>query len=102
MTATLISLISVFIGIIAGVLTGIMFKKRSNGLIGNVLAGVFGSIFLIKSIGRLGVDPMSIVISGEVNMYLFIGNILLSFIGGMVGVIIASLIRKLILKKEAV
>jgi len=94
MTATLISLISVFMGIIAGILTGIIYKKRSNGIIGDILAGVFGSIFFIKSIGRLGLDPMSIVASGKINLYLFCGNMLLSIIGGIIGVFAANKIRK--------
>jgi len=96
LTATLISLISVCIGIFGGVFAGAVFKHRSNGLIGNVLAGVFGSIFFIKSIGRLGFDPMSIVGDGTVNMPLFVCNILVSFLGGIVGVVVGYKLRKMI------
>ena len=96
MTATLISLISVFVGIIAGILTGIIFKSKSIGLIGNILAGVFGSIFFIKSIGRLGLDPVSIIESGNVNTYLLIGNFTISFLGGMVGVIIGNKLKRIL------
>ena len=88
MTDTLISLISIYIGIIGANLTGFFFKKYSFGLIGNTIAGVFGSIFLIKMFGRLGFDAISIMQSEKVNSILFSINAIVSFIGGALAVIL--------------
>jgi uncharacterized membrane protein YeaQ/YmgE (transglycosylase-associated protein family) len=88
MTATLLSLISIFIGIIGSNLTGFILKKYSFGIIGNTIAGVFGSIFLIKSLGRFGFDPKSILQQGNVNLGLFALNIFMSFLGGAIAVIL--------------
>jgi uncharacterized membrane protein YeaQ/YmgE (transglycosylase-associated protein family) len=88
MTDTLISLISIYIGVIGANLTGFVFKKYSFGIIGNTIAGVFGSIFLIKSFGRLGFDPVSIMQSGKINIILFTINSVVSFFGGVFAVIL--------------
>ncbi len=82
MTATLISLISVMAGILGANLAGSIFKKYSFGLVGNTIAGVFGSVLLIKSFGRLGFDPSSVMESGSTNLLLFFLNIFTSFSGG--------------------
>lgn len=94
MTHTLISLISIFIGIIGANITGYIFKKHSFGIIGNTIAGVFGSIFLIKSFGRLGFDPKSIMQFGNVNSILFIINSIVSYFGGSLAVILISKLKK--------
>ena len=52
MTATLISLISIVIGIIGANLLGLFYKKYSFGLAGNTIAGVFGCIISIKFFGQ--------------------------------------------------
>ncbi len=88
MTDTLIALISIFIGIIGANITGAIFRKYSFDMIGNTIAGVFGSIFLIKSFGRLGFDPKSIMELGSVNSNLFMINSIVSFLGGSVAVIL--------------
>jgi len=88
MTGTLISLISIFIGIVGANITGYLFKKYSFGLIGNTIAGVFGSIFLIKSFGRLGFDPNSIMQSESYTYHLFILNSFVSFFGGSIAIIL--------------
>lgn len=93
MTDTLISLISIFIGIIGANITGYIFKKYSFGIIGNTIAGVFGSIFLIKSFGRFGFDPKSIMQLGSINYSLFIINIIVSFLGGVIAVILISKLK---------
>ena len=93
MTDTLISLISIIIGIIGANLTGYVFKKYSFGSIGNTIAGVFGSIFLIKSFGRFGFDPMLIMKSGNVDVELFTLNALVSFFGGAIAVISIKMLR---------
>ena len=88
MTDTLISLISILIGIIGANITGFIFKKYSFGNIGNTIAGVFGSIFLIKSVGRLGFGPKSIMEYGNVHIDLFVLNAFVSFLGGAIAVIL--------------
>jgi len=90
MTDTLIALISIFIGIIGANSTSLFFKKYSFGLIGNTIAGVFGSAFFIKSIGRLGFSPQAIMQTGTVNVNLFVINALVSFCGGLIAVLLLS------------
>lgn len=92
MTDTLISLISILIGIIGANITGYSFKNYSFGLIGNTIAGVFGSIFLIKSFGRLGFNPFSIMENGTFHTSLFIINCIVSALGGVFGLIAIKLI----------
>ncbi len=93
MTETLIALISIVIGIIGANFTGKRFAKFDLGFTGNTLAGVFGSIFLIKSIGRLGFDPVSVMRSGNVDILLLMINFMVSFIGGSAAVVFAKKIR---------
>ncbi|KGL62118.1 hypothetical protein [Polaribacter sp. Hel1_85] len=85
MSETLISLISIFIGIIGAVSTGLFFKKYSFGVVGNTIAGVFGSIFLIKLFGRLGFNPWYIMQNETFNGLLFSVNCIVSFLGGAFG-----------------
>ncbi|MGY0393108.1 hypothetical protein ACW5R3_11205 [Bizionia sp. KMM 8389] len=93
MTETLISLISIAIGIIGANVSGYVFKKHSFGVTGNTIAGVFGSILLIKSFGRLGFDPLSIVYNNSLNSWLFIINVTVSFVGGFVSVLFISKLK---------
>jgi len=93
MTATLISLLSIFIGIIGANLSGFLNKNYSFGFIGNTIAGVFGSIFLIKSIGRIGFSPKYIVQVDQINYGLFTLNMFISFIGGFLAVIVIYKIK---------
>lgn len=86
MTGTLISLISVFIGIIAANIFGALKKAYTFGFTGNTLIGVFGSILLIKTLGKLGFDPWSIMKGGSLNAFLFSLNMLMSGLGGILGV----------------
>lgn len=99
MTATLISLISLLIGIIGANTAAIAYKKYSLGIVGNTIAGVFGSIFFIKSFGRLGFDPFTIVQSGNINFKLISINFIVSFFGGIIGLIILKKL-KVILNKN--
>jgi uncharacterized membrane protein len=101
MTGTLISLISIFIGIIAANIFGYFNKKFSFGLTGNTLVGVFGSILFIKSFGRLGFDPWSIMQNGMFHSSLFIINCVVSFLGGVLGLIFIKKIVKKINKNTA-
>ena len=94
MTNTLISLISLTIGIIGANAFGHFYKKYSLGFIGNTIVGVFGSAFLIKSFGRLGFSPKFITATGNVSFGLFTLNILVSFIGGAIGVYLIYKLKK--------
>jgi hypothetical protein len=93
MTDTLISLISILIGIIGANFTVYIFKKYSFGITGNTIAGVFGSIFLIKSIGRLGFNPTVIMALGSVDYTLFFINAIVSFLGGGTAVVLISTLK---------
>lgn len=93
MTATLISLLSILTGIIGANSTVLAFKKHSLGIIGNTIAGVFGSILFIKSFGRLGFDPLSIIQLGNINFKLLFLNLIVSFLGGIIGVILLSKLK---------
>ncbi len=93
MTETLISLLSILAGIIGANLLGFVYKKYTFGIIGNTISGVFGSIFFIKSLGRLGFDPLSIMQTGTVNWTLFTVNILVSLLGGIIGIIAFKTIK---------
>lgn len=83
MTETLISLISILIGIIGANSIGLAIKKHSFGVIGNTISGVFGSILFIKAFGKLGFDPLAIMEQGTFHSSLFIINCLVSFTGGV-------------------
>ena len=94
MTETIISLISIGFGIMGANLTGYIVKRYSFGITGNSIAGVFGSIFFLKSFGRLGFDPVSIMSSGSLDVKLFILNCLVSIIGGCIALIIAKTVKR--------
>lgn len=99
MTGTLISLISIFIGIIASNTTAYFKKEYSFGFTGNTLVGVFGSILLIKSFGRLGFDPWAIMENGSFHANLFAINSIVSFLGGMIGLILVKKLNNKMNKK---
>ncbi|WP_299432166.1 hypothetical protein [uncultured Maribacter sp.] len=92
MTGTLIALISILVGIIAANSFGYTVKKYSFGIMGNTIAGVFGSVFLIKSFGRLGFDPWSIMNNEDFVGLRLVINIVVSALGGVVGLILAKLL----------
>lgn len=92
MTETLISLISILIGIIASNLFGYFKKAYSFGLVGNTIIGVFGSILVLKAFGRLGFNPWSITKNGSIEIDLFLINIAISAIGGILGLIATKFI----------
>ena len=94
MTDTLISLISIFVGIIGANMTGFLFIRHSLGLTGNTIAGVFGSIFFIKSLGHLGFDPIYIMESGSTNFLRLSTNLMISFLGGAVAIVIAKRMKQ--------
>lgn len=93
MTDTLISLISIFLGLISANIFGLYYKKYSLGFIGNTIVGIFGSIFIIKIFGRLGFGPRDIMQTDEVNFLLLILNLIVSGLGGIVGLRFASYLK---------
>lgn len=100
MTATLISLISILTGIIGANLTAFTFKKYAFGIIGNTISGVFGSILFIKLFGRLGFDPFTIVQANTINIKLLILNLIVSFLGGAIALILIKKLKKILNKNN--
>tara|TARA_R110002153_G_scaffold167988_3_gene320684 strand:+ start:652 stop:948 length:297 start_codon:yes stop_codon:yes gene_type:complete len=92
MTGSLISLLSIFIGIIAANLLGYINKDYSFGITGNTLTGVFGSIFLIKTFGRFGFNAWSIMNNGDFDGYRLTINLLVSAMGGALGLVFVKMI----------
>ena len=93
MTDTLIAIISIFMGMLGANLLGEVKKKYTMGFTGNTIAGIFGSIFFIKTLGRLGFDPITIMKGGDVNILLFAINMLVSIIGGAIGLLAIKFLR---------
>lgn len=102
MTQTIISLLSILTGIIGANIFGKFFNKYSLGIIGNSIVGVFGSIFFIKSFGRLGFDPNSIMETGQINIILLTMNILTSLVGSCIAVVVANKVKNRLNKNKAV
>lgn len=100
MTGTLISLVSIILGIIGAIFLGSIYKKYSFGILGNTIAGVFGSIFFIKTFGRFGFDPYSIMDYGSINIFLFSINCVVSFLGGIIGLVAINYFKTVVSKKE--
>ena len=92
MTGTLISLLSVIMGIIGANSLAYIYNKYSFGVLGNTIVGVFGSVFFIKSFGRLGFSPWFIMTNGDFDGLRLIINLLVSILGGIVGLVLAKFI----------
>ena len=90
MTETSIALAGILVGILGANLAGLLFKKSTFQLTGNSILGVFGSVLLIKSLGRLGFDPVSIMQTGELNTLLWIFHLVVSLTGGFCAVLMAK------------
>ncbi len=97
MTATLISLISIFMGLLGANIFAFRYRKYSFGLTGNTITGIFGSIFLIKSFGRIGFRPNNIVIDGHFFLTPFLINLIVSVLGAILALIF---LKKLQLKLD--
>lgn len=101
MTETIISLLSISCGILGAVLFGKIYSKHSFGISGNAIVGVFGSILLIKSFGRLGFAPNYIVINQKISISLLLLNFFISALGGIgLLVLIKTLYKKSLSDKE--
>jgi len=99
MTGSLISLMSIFIGIIGAHFMGFIYKKYSFGFIGNSIAGVFGGILFIKSFEHLGFSPYDIMQSEGTNLKLLFIHFFVSLSGGAIGLLIAKKLRNKMNKK---
>lgn len=93
MTETSISLASILSGVLGANILGYFFPKYSFGITGNSIAGVFGGVFFIKMIGRLGINPTSIVHSVDAYYWLLFLNLLISFLGGFTAIVIAKTLK---------
>jgi len=90
MTATLLSLLNISCGIIGAVAIGYWFKKYSLGITGNVIIGVFGSILMTKTFGRLGFDVSHIVNGTEINFLLLVILLVMSLLAGGMSLMLAK------------
>ena len=99
MIESTISLVSIVSGLIGANLFGWIFPKYSLGLTGNSMAGVFGSILFIKSLGRFGFGPVAIMESGSPDIFLLAINLLISILGGIVLVLLIGKMKKRLQQK---
>jgi uncharacterized membrane protein YeaQ/YmgE (transglycosylase-associated protein family) len=76
-------LIWIIVGILAGWLTGLVMKGRGYGLLGDLVIGLLGGLIGGWLFGLVGLAPTS-----------WLGQVLVSFIGGVVLVAIARLLRR--------
>ena len=76
-------LIWIVVGIIAGWLTGLVMKGKSYGLVGDLIIGLLGGIIGGWLFGLLGLAATS-----------WLGQILVSFVGGVVLVALVRLLRR--------
>jgi len=96
MTDSLISLISIFIGLISANIFAFYRRKYTLRFIGNTISGIFGSILFIKIFGRLGFGPKDIMQTGDTNFILFSINLLVSILGGILGLILAYAFKNIL------
>ena len=83
MLESLIALLGIFFGIIGANLFASIAPDKSLGFTANTLIGVFGSVFFIKSFGRLGFSPPAIVQNGNMDLILLATNLSVSFFGAI-------------------
>jgi len=86
MTLTVIVLLSIVFSIVGSNTFGYLKPNYDLGFSGNTIAAVFGGVFFIKSFGRLGFNPKSIMASGEVDFVLLAINLIVSVLGGVLAV----------------
>jgi len=81
-------LLSLLTGIIAGLLSGVIIKKRPFGLVGNIVLGIFGSLL----VGGLLFDliGLSLILSA----YGLIGSLIRSIIGAIILLFLVGLIKE--------
>ena len=94
MTETSISLLSILVGILGALFLGFLKPNFSLGTTANIIIGVFASIFVIKSFGRLGFTPNDIMIHQKVNYFILAINLSISLLSGMLGLFIVAKIKR--------
>jgi len=94
MTETILSLVSILLGIMGAVLIGALNSKISFGITGNVIVGVFTSVFVVKTFGRLGFAPNDIITNQQINYLLLLVNVVVSILAGALGLLACSKIKK--------
>jgi len=95
MNESLISLISILLGVISTNLYAYVKRKKYFNFTGNSILGVFGSVLFTKSLTYLGINPMNIMISGALNFKLLILNFTISIFGA---ILIMLLFKKIYIK----
>lgn len=93
MTETSISLLSILVGILGALFFGFLKPNFSLGITANIIIGVFASIFVIKSFGRLGFTPNDIMMNHTVNYFLLVVNLSISILSGMLGLFVVAKIK---------
>ena len=100
MTHSLLVLLSIFVGIVGANFFGKLSSSNAFDIVGNTIAGVFGSILFIKSFGRMGFDPNAVLALGEFHVLLFVLNLVVSLSGGGLAIYIANKIQQRINEKN--
>ncbi|MGY5351335.1 hypothetical protein ACXGQW_01970 [Wenyingzhuangia sp. IMCC45533] len=94
MTQTIISLLSILFGILGASIFGKLKPKFSLGLTSNIIVGVFGSILILKTFGRLGFTPNHIVVNQNVNYILLLISLMISGVSGILCLVIIYKIKR--------
>lgn len=94
MTETTISLLSIVIGMLGSLTFANIKPQYSLNFTGNLIAGVFASILIIKTFGRLGFNPTDISTQQQVNYWLLFLNLSISFISGCLGIFLIYNLKK--------
>ena len=82
-------LVWVLVGALAGLLAGYVFRGRGYGFIGNVLIGLIGAV-----IGGILVQALKINIPDIMRFEFTLADILVSFVGALILLIILGLIGR--------
>jgi len=94
MTATVIALLSIWLGIFGGLSYSLFNKNTEIYYIKRIIVGVFGSIFFIKALSKLGFTPFDILANGSISIPLLILNFTVSFLGGLVAVFVLRKVER--------
>ncbi len=76
-------LIWIVVGVVAGWLTGLVMKGKGYGIVGDLIVGLLGGVVGGFLFGLLGLSPSS-----------WVGQILVSMVGGIVLVAVIRALRK--------
>lgn len=77
-------LVSIFVGLVAGWLAGVVMKGGGYGVLVDILLGILGGFVGGWLFGRLGILPGAGII----------GSIIVSFVGAVILVAITRLVKK--------